>query len=115
MGVPQEAPGSLRVLVVDDEAPARSELAFLLGNDARVARVRCAETAAEALEIAAAEPVDAVFCDVKMPGMDGIALARVLGSFARRPQVVFVTAYDEHAVSAFELRAVDYLLKPVRA
>jgi DNA-binding LytR/AlgR family response regulator len=115
MSLLEEVAPSLRVVVVDDEAPARSELAFLLGSDARVASVRCAESAAEALEIASAEPVDAVFCDVKMPGMDGIALARVLRSFAHRPQIVFVTAYDEHAVDAFELRAVDYVMKPVRA
>src|SRR6476660_8592868 len=114
MSVQEEAVPSLRVVVVDDEAPARSELAYLLGSDARIASVRCAGSAAEALEIASAEPVDALFCDVKMPGMDGIALARVLRSFAHRPQIVFVTAYDEHAVDAFELRAVDYVMKPVR-
>jgi DNA-binding LytR/AlgR family response regulator len=115
MSVLEEAVPALRVVVVDDEAPARSELAYLLGSDARIASVRCAGSAAEALEIASAEPVDAVFCDVKMPGMDGIALARILRSFAHRPQIVFVTAYDEHAVDAFELRAVDYVMKPVRA
>ena len=114
MSLLEEAAPSLRVVVVDDEAPARSELAYLLGTDARIASVRCAASAAEALEIASAEPVDALFCDVKMPGMDGIALARVLRSFAHRPQIVFVTAYDEHAVDAFELRAVDYVMKPVR-
>ncbi|SDX58759.1 two component transcriptional regulator, LytTR family [Modestobacter sp. DSM 44400] len=115
MSVLAEAACSLRVLVVDDEAPARSELAYLLSCDTRISSVRCAASAAEALEISAAEPVDAVFCDIKMPGMDGIALARILGSFAHRPQIVFVTAYDEHAVDAFELRAVDYVMKPVRA
>jgi two-component system response regulator LytT len=115
MSVLVDSTPSLRVVVVDDEAPARSELAFLLCSDERVSSVRCAGSAAEALEIAAADPVDAVFCDVRMPGMDGIALARILRSFARCPQIVFVTAYDEHAVDAFELRAVDYLMKPVRA
>src|SRR4051794_5315795 len=115
MSLLEEAVPALRVVVVDDEAPARSELAYLLGSDERIASVRCAGSAAEALQIASAEPVDAVFCDVKMPGMDGIALARVLRSFAHRPQIVFVTAYDEHAVDAFELRAVDYVMKPVRA
>jgi len=110
-----EATGTLRVVVVDDEAPARSELAYLLGADPRIASVRCAETAEAALELAATEPVDEMFCDVKMPSMDGISLARVLAGFAHRPQVVFVTAYDEHAVDAFELRAVDYVMKPVRA
>jgi len=115
MSVLVDAPGMLRVVVVDDEAPARSELAYVLGLDSRIASVRCAASAAEVLELAAAEPVDAVFCDVKMPVMDGIALARVLRSFARPPQIVFVTAYDEHAVDAFELHAVAYLVKPVRA
>ena len=115
MSVLVDAPPGLQVVVVDDEAPARSELAFLLGTDPRICSVRCAESAAEALELAAVERVDAVFCDAKMPGMDGIALARVLSRFARPPQIVFVTAYDEHAVDAFELRAVDYLLKPVMA
>jgi two-component system, LytTR family, response regulator LytT len=115
MSVLEDPTPSLRVVVVDDEAPARAELAFLLDGDERISSVRCAESAAEALEIASVESVDAVFCDVRMPGMDGIALARVLGSFAHRPQIVFVTAYDEHAVDAFELRAVDYLMKPVRA
>ena len=115
MSVLVEGPPRLRVVVVDDEAPARSELAFLLGGDPRICSVRCAASADEALELAAAEPVDAVFCDVKMPGMDGIALARVFSRFARPPQIVFVTAYDEHAVDAFELRAVDYLVKPVMA
>ncbi|MGZ4606334.1 MAG: LytR/AlgR family response regulator transcription factor [Blastococcus sp.] len=110
-----QATGTLRVVVVDDEAPARSELAYLLGNDPRIASVRCADSAAAALAMAADEPVDAIFCDVKMPSMDGISLAKVLGSFAHRPQIVFVTAYDEHAVDAFELRAVDYVMKPVRA
>src|SRR3954452_6570659 len=115
MSVLQEETPSLRVVVVDDEAPARSELAFLLGNDARISSVRCAGSAAEALGLAAADPVDAVFCDVKMPGMDGIALTRILSNFAHRPRIVFVTAYDEHAVDAFELHAVDYVMKPVRA
>ena len=114
MSVLVDAPGTLRVVVVDDEAPARSELAYVLGLDSRIASVRCAASAAEVLELAASEQVDAVFCDVKMPAMDGISLARVLGSFARPPQIVFVTAYDEHAVDAFELDAVDYLVKPVR-
>jgi DNA-binding LytR/AlgR family response regulator len=55
-----------------------------------------------------------VFCDIKMPGLDGIDLARVLSKFATRPQIVFVTAYDEHAVAAFDLDATDYVVKPVR-
>ena len=112
------APGPaerLRVLVVDDEAPARDELAYLLAEDPRVASVRCAGSAAVALRMLADQTVDAVFCDVKMPGLDGMELARIVTRFSERPQIVFVTAYDEHAVDAFDLQATDYLMKPVRA
>ena len=62
-----------------------------------------------------AHDVDALFLDIRMPGLDGLDVARVLARFKAPPKVVFVTAYDEHAVEAFDLRAVDYLLKPVRA
>jgi DNA-binding LytR/AlgR family response regulator len=106
---------SLAVLVVDDEAPAREELAFLLRDDPRVGTVALAANAGQALRVLAEHAVDAVFCDIKMPGLDGVELARVMSRFAEPPRVVFVTAYDDRAVDAFELRAVDYLLKPVRA
>jgi DNA-binding LytR/AlgR family response regulator len=106
---------SLRALVVDDEAPAREELTWLLGRDPNVGSVRSTGSAPEALRALELEPVDVVFCDVKMPGLDGLDLARVLARFAQRPHVVFVTAYDAHAIHAFDLRATDYVLKPVRA
>jgi DNA-binding LytR/AlgR family response regulator len=105
----------LRVLVVDDEAPALDELAYLLRTDSRIGAVRTAGNAAEALKLLNDEPVDAIFCDIKMPGLDGVELAKVVSRFAQRPQIVFVTAYDEHAVDAFELQATDYVMKPVRA
>ncbi|MDQ1288608.1 MAG: hypothetical protein QG622_2174 [Actinomycetota bacterium] len=105
----------LRVLVVDDEAPALEELTWLLGQDDRIGTVRRASSGAEALRVLDGEPVDVVFCDIKMPGLDGLDLARVLARFAHRPQVVFVTAYDRHAIDAFDLRATDYVMKPVRA
>jgi DNA-binding LytR/AlgR family response regulator len=108
-------PGSLRALVVDDEAPALSELAWLLGQDERVGRIRTAENGAAALRALETEPVDVVFCDISMPGLDGLDLARVLARFSNRPALVFVTAYDRHALDAFDLQATDYLLKPVRA
>ena len=108
-------PATLRALVVDDEAPAREELTWLLGRDPNVGSVRSAGSASEALRAIELEPVDVVFCDIKMPGLDGLDLARVLARFAERPHVVFVTAYDEHAIDAFDLRATDYVLKPVRA
>jgi len=105
----------LRVLVADDEAPAREELAWLLGRDPEVGEVRTAATGAEVLRSLDAHEVDALFLDIRMPGLDGLDVARVLARFKVPPKVVFVTAYDEHAVEAFDLRAVDYLLKPVRA
>jgi DNA-binding LytR/AlgR family response regulator len=104
----------LRVLVVDDEAPALDELRWLLERDPRIASVRAAGSAAEALRILQEGGVDAVFLDIHMPGLTGLDLAQVLTKFKEPPPVVFVTAHDEHAVEAFDLHAVDYVLKPVR-
>lgn len=104
----------LRVLVVDDEQPAREELAYLLERDDRVGEVLLAASAAEALRILREDPFDTLFLDIAMPGLDGLELAAVLRQFREPPGVVFVTAHMEHAVEAFELAAVDYLLKPVR-
>jgi len=104
----------LKVLVVDDEAPTLAELTFLLGQDPHIGEVLTAASGTEALRVLEDTSVDVVFCDVSMPGLDGLDLARVLARFAQRPQVVFVTAYDEHAVDAFDLAATDYVMKPVR-
>ena len=104
----------LRVLAVDDEPPALDELAYLLRADARVADVRTAGDAVSALKVLEEGDVDGVFLDIRMPGLTGLELARLLGRFAAPPPVVFVTAHDDAAVEAFSLRAVDYLLKPVR-
>lgn len=105
---------SLRVLAVDDEPPALDELAFLLIAHERVAEVLTAPDAVTALRLLEGERVDAVFLDIRMPGLGGLELARVLARFADPPPVVFVTAYDDAAVDAFALHAVDYLLKPLR-
>lgn len=105
----------LRALLVDDEMPTLSELSFLLGQDERIGKIHTASSGTEALKALDAHPVDVIFTDISMPDLDGLALARVLARFAERPQVVFVTAYDEHAVAAFELEATDYVMKPVRA
>ena len=104
----------LRVLVADDEAPAREELSYLLDREPSVTCVRAVASGAEVLKALEEEAVDALFLDIRMPGLDGLDVARVLARFREPPAVVFVTAYDEHAVEAFDLRAVDYLLKPVR-
>ena len=105
----------LRVLAVDDEPPALDELAYLLRADPRVGQVRTACDAMSALQELECAPVDAVFLDIRMPGLSGLDLARVLARFAEPPAVVFVTAHEDAAVDAFALRAVDYVLKPVRS
>lgn len=119
-GLPAAQPPStphrpaLRALVVDDEVPAQAELAWLLGQDERIGEVRTASSGADALRALDAAPADVLFCDIRMPGLDGMELARVLARFAEPPQLVFVTASEEHALSAFEVAAVDYVVKPVR-
>lgn len=108
------APG-LVALVVDDELPALSELSYLLSSDDRIGEVLTANSGTEALQTLDTREVDVVFSDISMPGLDGMALARVIARFTDRPQIVFVTAHDEHAVDAFALAATDYVMKPVRA
>lgn len=107
---------SLKMLLVDDEALARARLRTLLGDckepPAEVAGE--AANAAQAMEHLRRQTFDGVLLDIHMPGADGLALAGVLRGLPDAPPVVFVTAYAEHAVSAFELEAVDYLTKPVR-
>lgn len=102
------------VLAVDDEPPALRELAHLLSSDPRVDQVLTASDGAGALRLLEDRDVDIVFLDIRMPGLSGLELARVLARFRRPPAVVFVTAYDDHAVDAFELQAVDYVMKPFR-
>ncbi len=108
----------LRVLAVDDEIPALSELAYLLRQDSRIEHVATAGDGVSALRdmvemIGAGQRLDGVFLDVRMPGLDGLDLAKLICGFAAPPRLVFVTAHD-CALQAFELEAVDYLLKPVR-
>lgn len=105
---------SLTALVVDDETPALAEMRFLLEQDDRIGRTITASSSTDALRALESEPIDVVFSDISMPGLDGMALARVIARFAQRPQIVFVTAYDEHAVDAFAVNATDYVMKPVR-
>jgi DNA-binding LytR/AlgR family response regulator len=108
-------PRGLRVLVIDDERPALDEVTFLLEHDERVSEVHGTDSPTEALRLLQQLEVDAVFLDVQMPGLTGIELAQVLARFRTPPVAVFVTAHEQHAVDAFELNAVDYVLKPVRA
>jgi two-component system response regulator AlgR len=106
----------LKVLVVDDEALARSRLRTLLEDCTEPAATVAAEAAnaVQAMTALQREKFDVVLLDIRMPGADGMTLARTLATLPRPPAVVFVTAHSEHAVHAFELEAIDYLTKPVR-
>jgi two-component system, LytTR family, response regulator len=101
----------LTVLVVDDERPARRKLLRLLQGAPGIERVYEASSGRLALGVLEEFDPDVLFLDVQMPGMDGFQVLEALGT-EQAPHVVFVTAYDEHAVRAFEVEAVDYLLKP---
>jgi len=102
------------VLVAEDERPALDELVHLLRTDSRIGEVLTASSGAEALRLLSERAVRIAFLDIHMPGLTGMELARALLGLAEPPAVVFVTADDARAVEAFELRAADYLLKPVR-
>jgi len=107
-----------RLLIVDDEAPARSRLAMLLSDIAAECPHQLVGEAAHAqaaLDVLAATRPDIVLLDVQMPGMSGIELARHLTTAEAPPAIIFVSAFDEFALKAFEVHALDYLLKPVRA
>lgn len=113
----------LRVLAVDDEKPALEELLYLLRSDSRIRSAEGATDATEALRrITRAldagpdgeDAIDVVFLDIHMAGLTGLDVARLLAGFARPPLIVFVTAHEGFAVQAFDLKAVDYVLKPVR-
>ena len=107
---------ALKVLIVDDEALARSRMRTLLGEctEPRADVVGEASNAVQAMEQIQRTGCDLVMLDIHMPGVDGMSLASTLRQMAAPPAIVFVTAYAEHAVHAFELEAVDYLTKPVR-
>jgi two-component system, LytTR family, response regulator len=104
----------MNVLLVDDEPPARRRMRRLLGDADDVSVVAECGSGASALESLRTHRVDLVFLDIQMPGVDGFVVAEAL-SGPDAPLLVFVTAHDSHAIRAFEARALDYLLKPVRA
>lgn len=102
---------TLRVAVVDDEEPARRRVKRLLESFANVEVVGEAANGEEALTLVDSIPVDLMLLDIHMPGLDGISLAQ---QYRQLPRIIFVTAHSEYAVKAFEVNAVDYLLKPIR-
>jgi DNA-binding LytR/AlgR family response regulator len=114
-GVGSARAAGAAALVVDDEAPALDELSYLLRSMPAISAVDVAASSSDALRCLQERPYDIVFLDIRMPSLNGIELANVLGRFAAPPAIVFVTAYEEYAVSAFDVGACDYLLKPVSA
>ena len=105
----------MRLLIVDDEAPARSRLRRLLEERCPEYQVVGeAQSGDEALRICSDQGIDIVLLDIRMPGTGGLEAAAMLAELETPPAVVFVTAYEEHALAAFEAQAVDYLLKPIR-
>lgn len=118
MSVAQASAPPLSVLIVDDEAPARTRLRDLLADlHAELPTLVVAEATdgLSAIEAMADQSIDVVLVDIRMPRMGGIEFAQHLAQLDAPPAIIFVTAYDTHAVQAFELNAVDYLVKPVRA
>ena len=103
----------LRAMIVDDEAPARSELRFLLEETGRVDAIVEASSARDAVEKLMDGRPDVLFLDISMPKTNGMQLAEALHKLKNPPAVVFVTAYSEYALEAFDVDAVDYLMKPV--
>ena len=104
----------LKLIIADDEAPARNRLRELLSDIDGVNVMAEAKNGQEALSLANDHQPDIMLLDIRMPGMDGIEAAKHLQKLAKPPALIFTTAYDAYAVQAFDLNAVDYLLKPIR-
>lgn len=107
----------LRIAVTDDEAPARNRIKDLLEDVSEMLPLELvgeAENGRKLLELLDKRPVDVVLMDIRMPDMDGLEAARHLQKLDEPPHVIFTTAYDDYAISAFELHAIDYLVKPIR-
>lgn len=106
---------ALRILIADDEAPARNRLRELIGDFDNMSVVAEAKNGLEALQLAEIIETDIVLLDIRMPQMDGVEAAAHLQKLPNPPAIIFTTAYDNYAVQAFELSAIDYVLKPVRS
>ncbi|MCD9500854.1 response regulator [Photobacterium phosphoreum] len=103
----------LNALIVEDEYLAREELTYLIEKYSTINIVAAFDDGLDAFKFLQSNKVDIVFLDINIPSIDGMLLARNIAQFLHKPQIVFTTAYKEHAVEAFELEAVDYLLKPL--
>lgn len=103
----------IKVLVVDDETPAREELIYMLKRHSDIEVIDEADNGIEAIEKVKGIDIDAIFLDINMPKMGGIEVAKEIIKFNKNIKIIFVTAYDEYALKAFEVNAVDYILKPI--
>jgi two-component system, LytTR family, response regulator len=102
----------MRAIIVEDEIPAKEELEYLVDTHSNIEIVAAFEDGLDVLKFLQEEEVDAIFLDINIPSLDGMLLAGSISKFAKKPYIIFTTAYKEHAAQAFELEAFDYILKP---
>jgi two-component system LytT family response regulator len=102
----------MKVIIVEDEILAQQELSWLIKTHSQMEIVGTFEDGLDVLKFLQHNRVDAIFLDINIPSLDGVLLAQNINQFANKPFIVFVTAWKEHAVEAFELEAFDYILKP---
>ncbi|KDR93805.1 two component transcriptional regulator, LytTR family [Peptoclostridium litorale DSM 5388] len=102
----------MNCIIVDDEYPAREELKYFIREFSDIEILEEFDSPLEALKYIEKQNVDVIFLDISMPGLDGISLGRIISRFEEKPKIVFITAYREHAIDAFEIDAFDYILKP---
>lgn len=105
----------MKVIIVEDEFLAQQELSWLIKTHSQMEIVGCFEDGLDVLKFLQHNRVDAIFLDINIPSLDGVLLAQNINQFAHKPFIVFVTAWKEHAVEAFELEAFDYILKPYQS
>lgn len=102
----------MRAIIVEDEIPAREELEYLIATYSDIEVTDCFEDGLDVLKFLQEQETDAIFLDINIPSLDGIFVASNINKFAKKPYIIFTTAYKEHAAQAFELEAFDYILKP---
>lgn len=102
----------MRAIIVEDEFPAREELKYFINNHSNIQVVNEFDNGVDVLQFIQNNEIDVIFLDINIPLLDGMLLAKTINQFKTKPKIVFITAYKEHAVDAFELEAFDYILKP---
>jgi two-component system LytT family response regulator len=102
----------MRCIIVEDEFPSREELKYFIKEFSSIEVVMEFEEPLEALKYLHENQVDIIFLDINMPNLDGMSLGKLISNFSKKPEIVFITAYGDHAVEAFDIQAFDYILKP---